>query len=188
MSEIDKNKNPELDAESKSAFREMAGLWMEVQPALSLYLAAIVRDPHARDDIQQEVARTVVERFETYDRTRPFTPWVLGVARISVSKYFRLRQNHPLVFDEKIIGDLAQVVPDVETDMDSRKRALKSCIETLKGTAQKVIHLRYLEQLGMQDVASKVGLTRNAARVALHRARNVLAQCIERKLSNERHS
>ena len=188
MAETENTKNPEFDAETKSAFREMAGLWMEAQPSLTLYLSAIVRDPHTRDDIQQEVARTVVERFESYDRTRPFTPWVLGVARISVSKYFRLRQNHPLIFDEKIIGDLAQVVPNIESDLDSRKRALKSCIQALRGTAQKVINLRYLEQLGMQDVADRVGLTRNAVRVALHRARNVLAQCIERKLSSERNS
>lgn len=186
MENSDVNNKLEIDPEAKAAFQEIAGLWMEVQPSLMLFLSAVVRDSHARDDIQQEVARTVVERFSNYDRTRPFTPWVLGVARICISKYFRVHQKMPVVLDEGIIGKLAQEVPNLETELEDRKLALKTCLENLRGNARQIIRLRYLDELGMEAVAEKVGLTRNAVRVALHRARNILAGCIQRKLAQDR--
>ncbi|MCG8449227.1 MAG: sigma-70 family RNA polymerase sigma factor [Pirellulales bacterium] len=178
-----KTNNIDGASEAKAAFRDMATLWHQAQSSLSLFISAVVWDSHAAEDIHQEVARVVTERFSSYDRDRPFTPWVLGIARICVAKYLRVNHQKPLIFDEKIIADLAQELPRIEPELERRKQALRLCIESLKGTAKRIVSLRYLKEMDMESVAKEVGLSRNAARVALHRARNLLAGCIERKLS-----
>ena len=186
MSEPNNHDSHELDLEEKSKFRDMAALWMQSQPAVALFLSALIRDPHAVDDIHQEVAQTVVEKFESYDRTRPFTPWVLGIARICAAKHLRTSHRQPIVFDEHFINKFAEEIPRIEPELEERKLALKKCIESLRGTAKRIVTLRYLHEMGMDAVSKDVGLTINAVRVALHRARNMLADCIDRQMARNR--
>lgn len=175
----------ELDAETQAAFRDLAEMWLQTQPSLMLFLSAVVWDSHAVDDIHQEVARIVTERFTSFDRTRAFTPWVLGIARNCVSNYLRANKRKLLIRDEKAIAQLVQEVPRIEPHLEERKLALRKCIDTLRGTAKRIVKLRYFHEMDMDSVAKEVGLTRNAMEVALHRARNSLGDCIERKLSHK---
>ena len=62
---------------------EMAALWVQSQSIVSAYITANVIDLHHAEDLIQDVAKAVAEKFDAFDRSRPFTPWVLGIARIS---------------------------------------------------------------------------------------------------------
>lgn len=176
----------EFDIDAKSRFRDMASLWMQSQPAVTLFLSALIRDPHAIDDIHQEVAQIVVEKFDTYDRSRPFTPWVIGIARIHVARYLHAHKNQRFVFDDHLIAEVAEEIPRIEPDLEDRKAALKKCIESLRGTAKRIVKMRYLHEMSLNAVAENVDMTLNAVSVALHRARNVLADCIARKTARDR--
>lgn len=46
------------------------------------FLLAATGCPHQADDLQQSVARVLLEKFADYDDSRPFRSWVLGIARI----------------------------------------------------------------------------------------------------------
>ncbi|MEM6797874.1 MAG: sigma-70 family RNA polymerase sigma factor [Planctomycetota bacterium] len=175
-----------MGEDAKAAFRELAQLWMKAQPALTLFVSATVRDSHAVEDIHQEVAKVVVEQYGKYDCSRPFTPWVIGIARVLVAKHLRVSYRQPFVLQEDVLEGLAEELPKVEPELEKRKHALKQCIEGLKGTAKRVIQLRYLSELGIAAVAAEVGMTQSSARVALHRARGNLAECIKRRLSADR--
>ena len=60
-----------------AAVRELAGLWVRSQPVISAYITANVFDMHHAEDLVQEVAQTVAEKFATFDR-QPFVR-VVGV-------------------------------------------------------------------------------------------------------------
>ena len=185
MSDADEQK-AELDAEAKAAFRDMAELWLQAQPSLMLFLSAVIWDSHAVDDVHQDVARVVTERFSSFDRTRPFSPWVIGIARNCVANYLRENKRNPYIRDDQLIAQIAEDIPRVEPLLEERKIALAKCIDSLRGTAKRIVRLRYFNEMDMDSVAKEVGLTRNAMEVALHRARNMLGDCIERKLSHMR--
>jgi len=50
-------------------------MWVPVQSAVASYLAALVRDTHAVDDLLQEVAIVALRRMGDYDPQRPFIAW-----------------------------------------------------------------------------------------------------------------
>ena len=59
----------EEDAASRVAvMRDLARLWVQSQPAISAYIAASVYDIHHAEDLVQEVAQVVAEKFADYDR------------------------------------------------------------------------------------------------------------------------
>ena len=55
--------------------------WTQAQPAIAGYIAALVPDPHAADDVVQEVAVILLRKFAEYDPARPFIAWAMGVAK-----------------------------------------------------------------------------------------------------------
>jgi RNA polymerase sigma-70 factor, ECF subfamily len=68
------------DAASRvTLMRDLARLWVQSQPVISAYLMASVYDVHHAEDLVQEVAQVVAEKFTDYDRNLSFTSWALGI-------------------------------------------------------------------------------------------------------------
>ena len=61
--------------------RQVTREWALAQPAVAAFLTSVVRDFRERDDLLQDVAVAVIESFESYDESRPFVPWAIGIAR-----------------------------------------------------------------------------------------------------------
>ena len=60
-----------------SAVRELARLWVQSQSVISAYITANVLDIQHAEDLVQEVAQVVAEKFDTFDRERSFISWCL---------------------------------------------------------------------------------------------------------------
>lgn len=62
--------------------------------------------------------------------------------------------------------------------------SLRDCVEELRGRLKQIVQLHYLGEKSIQDVAAKPGVSTNSVFVALHRAREALRMCMERKHSD----
>ena len=76
--------------------RQVTRGWTLAQPAVAAFLTSVVRDFRERDDLLQEVAVAVLESFESYDESRPFVPWAIGIARHRVGTWLRSRRRDRL--------------------------------------------------------------------------------------------
>src|SRR5262245_53250378 len=83
-----------------ASVRELARLWVQSQSAISAYITAHVFDVHHAEDLVQEVAQAAAESFASFDRSRSFLSWVLGIARNRVLKYYRTRARDRLILSE----------------------------------------------------------------------------------------
>ncbi len=81
----------EESSPQNSSVRELARLWVQSQSVISAYITANVLDVQHAEDLVQEVAQVVAEKFDTFDRSRSFISWALGIARNRVLKYYRSR-------------------------------------------------------------------------------------------------
>ncbi len=79
----------EESSPQNSPVRELARLWVQSQSVISAYITANVLDVQHAEDLVQEVAQVVAEKFDTFDRSRSFISWSLGIARNRVLKYYR---------------------------------------------------------------------------------------------------
>lgn len=164
---------------------ELAVMWMRAQPAVGAFVRSGVRDMHDVEEILQEIAATVVSKFEDYDPNRPFTTWVLGIARLKVLEFLRKQSTDRHVFDSDTLVLLANAHEQTASDYSPRKEALAVCLDQLKGRARQVIDMRYLREMKSALIAERLGMSRNAVFILLHRTRMILSKCIERRLASK---
>lgn len=157
--------------------------WLDAEPTVSAFIFSSVRDFHAAEDLIQTVAVDAAAAIESYDRSRPFGPWIMGIARNRVLKHYRTVAADALTFDAATLQSIADAHESITDEVDDRRRSLRLCIAELTDRAREVVKLRYEDDLAAAAIAERLGLNANAVYVTLHRARQTLADCIERRLA-----
>lgn len=158
--------------------------WTLVQPVVSAFVGAIVRDFSARDDVLQETAVAILESYERYDDSRPFQAWALGIARNQVRLYLKRQNRELLTFDEQAIANIAEAFEDCSMYLRNLEH-LQACLGKLDPKARNFLELRYAADLKPAAIARQVDLSANAVAKALQRIREVLRQCIQRHVAAE---
>ncbi|MEM9110265.1 MAG: sigma-70 family RNA polymerase sigma factor [Planctomycetota bacterium] len=163
--------------------RQLAVHWARTEPIVRVYIASVIGDSSAIDDIVQDVASVATEKFETFDpEVGGFSHWAMGIARNRVSKSIRSKVRDRHVFSGELIDELAGVVSELQPEMDARKNALQQCLEGLKGRSRRIIEMRYQWGRQVQQIAEELGISRVAVSAVLLRARKALGDCIETRL------
>ncbi|MFI4861444.1 MAG: sigma-70 family RNA polymerase sigma factor [Phycisphaerales bacterium JB063] len=163
---------------------EFASRWVVVQPSVGAYIRSAVRDAQHAEDVLQEVARGAIEQFTTYDRSRPFLNWVMGIARYRILNYYRSQRGDKLVFDESVLRMIERGHIDVAPTVNERKQALNECMRRLDGRAREALSRRYDAGMAVRQIAERFETTPNAISRLLYRARLALKECIESRLSH----
>lgn len=174
------------DATHVASMRELAGMWVQYQSAISAYLTANVADMHHAEDLVQEVAQIIAEKFASYDRQRSFLSWALGIARNRLLKYYRTRARDRLVLSEAALTRLGDALERVEPETEDRREALKECLQEIQGRRREVLELRYRHNTRVTEIASQFGMSASAVSVMLFRIRATLFDCVQRKLAAQR--
>lgn len=170
-----------LDNEQQIRFTQ---LWTEAQPAVASYVRAVVRDAHVAKDIIQETALVLLRKFEQWDSSREFLPWALGFAKFELLAHRRDAGRSRLMFDDTLLTAITDAWPGAVAEIDGEQSALQECLETLAPKAREIVRLRYFDELGMPQVADRIGTTAGAARIAMMRIRRQLEDCVRRRLQS----
>ncbi|MBX2850542.1 MAG: sigma-70 family RNA polymerase sigma factor [Phycisphaeraceae bacterium] len=165
--------------------KQLAVHWARTEPIVRIYIASAIGQHHLIDDIVQEVATIVTEKFEDYDPEFEFSRWAIGIARNRIAKSIRSKVRDRHVFSSAMIHDLAGVVSEMQPEVDARKSALKDCLEGLKGRSRRIIEMRYQWGRQVQKIAEELGMSRVAVSAVLLRSRKALGDCIEARLKKE---
>jgi RNA polymerase sigma-70 factor, ECF subfamily len=161
----------------------LSRLWSEAQPVVAAMVAGAVVDFQHSEDLVSQVAETVVMKFDDYDRSRPFTPWALGITRNIILRHYERRAGERLVFfDDRILSAMAIAHEQVAGESAERLAAMQKCLAQIKGKTRRVMEMRYLHGLKPAAIGHSLDMTTNAVWVMLHRGRDAVSKCIGRKL------
>lgn len=163
--------------------KKLTVLWADAQPKVAGFVGAFIHNFTDAQDIVQEVAQAAVESIDSYDLAKPFGPWILGVARFKVIDHLRKHGKDRLVFDSESITQLAGAYAKQDDQLDDMKAALSDCMQNLSKRDRQALDLRYVDNAKPAEVADELHIKPGTARVLLHRIRQALAQCVERKLA-----
>src|SRR4051812_11560244 len=83
--------------------REITRLWTSAMPVVGLFVRTVVLDRQHREDLVQEVAVTVLEKFDQFQAGTDFTGWALAIARNKVMNHQTKRPRDRFVFDERVL-------------------------------------------------------------------------------------
>jgi RNA polymerase sigma-70 factor (ECF subfamily) len=137
------------------------------------YVAYRLGDAHDAEDATSEVFARALRGRETYDASRAApVAWLLGIARRVIAEEFARRAVAPS-------AELREVAAtgDLEEDLMLRL-TLVAGVRALGERDAELIALRYGADLPAGEVARLLGMRKNAVEVALHRARNRLADLL----------
>ncbi|MCA9237426.1 MAG: sigma-70 family RNA polymerase sigma factor [Planctomycetales bacterium] len=165
--------------------RELSVLWTRAHPVVAAFFRSNLRDYHRAEDLLQETAASVAEGFATYDQSRPFVPWVLGVAKNKLLHHLRTQSNDIHTFDESLVREVADAYAAMSDELATIKDALEICAERVSGRSRKLLEMRYVRDLTPAKIAARTGMNANAVAVMLHRVRKALRECIERQLDSK---
>jgi RNA polymerase sigma-70 factor (ECF subfamily) len=170
-----------MDETTRRAFAQ----WTQAQPAVSAFLHAIVGNGAERDDCMQEVAMAVLESYDGYDPSRPFLPWVMGIAQRTAADSVRRRSRRPLLLQPEAADALAAAIVEVADLEHARMAHLADCIAKLEGQTREICELRYRRGLKPARIAEILGIQPNTAAKSLQRMREQLRACIEQRVAAE---
>ncbi len=160
------------------AYRRLLGevaIWLRA--VVRRGLASAGRGQAESEDVMQETLLAVHLKRETWDPSRPIGPWLRAIARHKLADHLRRRGFHDhLDIDEW--SNAPELAVEVETPaaIDSR-RLLASLPERQRTIVQAIS----LEGHSAADVATRLGMSEGAVRVALHRALKALAAFYRRE-------
>lgn len=149
------------------------------------FIGSIVRDPHVRDDVFQEVALTLWERFDEYDPQRSFGAWARGIAAKKVLQRRHQDQRFPTAFSPQTVQAVLEAFDRTEHTTSARAEAFQKCVESLPPPSRELLRLRYGEGLKVAQLAERINRTVTAVFQALCRVRAKLADCIRRRMAAE---
>jgi len=149
------------------------------QPALRRFVLGHVRDFHRAEDVLQEVAVVLWDRFPEFVAGESFERWAFGVARHKILRSWRDRERDRLVLTDVMADRFAERLCALGPQHDERRMFLKACLEKLPERSRAAVELRYARQSSMAQVAAALGGSINAARLLLCRTRRLLSRCME---------
>lgn len=163
----------------------LAREWAKSQQSIAAYLSSLVPNFNEAEEFLQETAAQVFEHADRYDSTRPFLPWALGIARNVVLGHRRQAAQRRRLFDDVIMEELAREFEELAEHRAVLCEALAGCQEHLPERHRQLCRLRYEEGCSPQEIAEKIGGSAGRVRTVLHRIREQLRTCVERKVRLE---
>lgn len=135
---------------------------------------SIVRDPHACEDVTQEVFLTAWRDVKKLRNPSSFLPWLRQITRNQANQWLRDRRIDVTERDaDRILA--ATVDPSLSTpevlERDEQQRIVDEVIESLPDEAREIITLFYKEGRSVKQVADLLGLREEAVKKRLSRAR-----------------
>jgi len=138
----------------------------------------VVHDAAAAEDIAQEAFLSAVRAIHTFDRRRPFGPWLHRIVVNRAIDWARARSLRREIGEDALEGAPAR--PDPPRQMLSE--GIAAALAGLSPEHRAVVVLRYLLEYTPGEIASLLDLPRGTVNSRLRRALDSL----EGRLENER--
>jgi RNA polymerase sigma-70 factor (ECF subfamily) len=134
------------------------------------YVARRVRDRHEAEDLTADVFREALAGLGKFEwRGVPFAAWLLGIAARIIADYFKRSGREA--------GNPAATPEPSSTDEVERSAMLFQLLERLPEAQFRVIHMRFVEQKSIREIAQELGRTEGAVKqLQLRAIENLRAQ------------
>lgn len=158
------------------------------QYAATLYRVAfsVLRNAADAEDAVQETFLRVLRHRQTLGDVRDHRVWLIRIVWNIVLDRKRRAKTRPETED---VNDLARVLPASGLSAEERAAAVEhhaqmlGLVDSLPAKEREVLVLSAFEELSSVEIAGVLGVTESSVRSRLFRARNIMADLLERPRS-----
>ena len=176
---FEKGSQDDLLVAARGGDRKAIGHWLaHHEDAIYRFALRMCRDEDAAKDVLQESLIAAARNLPSFRGDSAPTTWLFTIARSFCGKQRRRRKGEPASYvpldgeelEARPLVD-ARRAPDAETEGREIDRAIASAIDALEASQRDVLVLRDVEGLTAAEVGEVLGISVEAVKSRLHRAR-----------------
>jgi RNA polymerase sigma-70 factor, ECF subfamily len=172
--------DPTRRIEDRSASQQrFLSLFLRSEREIFRYVAALVPNIADAEDIVQQTALALWEKFDAYDPTQPFTPWACRFALNKTRQWLERRQRWQALLEGGLAEELAQRREELLPEIETRLKHLEGCLNKLPAEQRSVVEGYYYRHDAIEKLAENSGRTVAATYKTLQRVRQALQLCVE---------
>jgi len=164
------------------------------RPRLLALVRRLVGDPHTADDVVQDATVAALRALPRFEGRAALGTWIHRIVTNAALMHLRRARGRPAGGGDALAG-LADGRPGPADNaaVAEEKLLLGACLERLFEDQRNVVELRDIRGLDTRTTAAVLGISPNAVKIRLHRARRALrdlmvgeggatvARCTERR-------
>jgi RNA polymerase sigma-70 factor (ECF subfamily) len=145
-----------------------AELYERTFPRVYAYVASLLRDRSAAEDVTAQAFERAYRKRLTYRASRgSMDAWVFGIARNAALDELRKRKRQAVLEGDP--EDTEGVLPEDEADLALRRQAVRAALESLDGRERDLIALKFAGGLSNREIARVLRMSESNVGTRLHR-------------------
>lgn len=165
--------------DQSAAQQRFLSLFLRSEREIFRYVAALVPNVTDAEDIVQQTAIALWEKFDAYDAAQPFTPWACRFALNKARQWIERRRRWQALLEGGLAEELAQRREELRPELEVRLSHLERCLDKLPEAQRTIVEGYYYHRTGIEILAENSGRTVEATYKALQRIRQTLQACVE---------
>jgi RNA polymerase sigma-70 factor (ECF subfamily) len=165
--------------DQSAAQQRFLSLFLRSEREIFRYVAVLVPNVADAEDIVQQTALALWEKFDAYDPDQPFTPWACRFALNKTKQWIERRQRWQALLEGGLAEELAQRREELRSEIETRLKHLEGCLNKLPAEQRSMVEGYYYRRDGIEKLAEETDRTVAAAYKTLQRIRQALQTCIE---------
>lgn len=162
-----------------AAQQRFLSLFLRSEREIFRYVAVLVPNVADAEDIVQQTALALWEKFDAYDPNQPFTPWACRFALNKARQWIERRQRWQALLDKGLAEELVLRREELKPEFERRLARLDGCLGKLPGEQRQLVEGYYYQRAGIEALAGESGRTVEATYKMLQRIRHTLQSCME---------
>ena len=170
---------PHRPDDPTAAQQRFLSLFLRSEREIYRYVAALIPNVKDAEDIVQQTALALWEKFDAYDPARPFTPWACRFALNKARQWIERHQRWKALLERGLAEELAQRRAELQPELERRLKHLEDCLDKLPPDQRGLVVGYYYDRTEIASLAERSGKTVAATYKMLQRVRQTLQRCVE---------
>lgn len=159
--------------------QQFLSLFLRSEREVFRYVSALVPNVADAEDIVQQTAIALWEKFDAYDPAQPFTPWACRFALNKTRQWIERRQRWQALLEGGLAEELARRREELRPELESRLKHLERCLCKLPEAQRALVEGYYYNRTKIEQLSEESGRSVAATYKALQRIRESLMACVE---------
>jgi RNA polymerase sigma-70 factor (ECF subfamily) len=180
-----------IEAAQKGDTAAFEKLYVRYHREVFLYLMSVLRQPHAAEDVCQDVFIKVFCQISSYRQQSPFHHWLFRMARnAAIDRMRRDKVRRVTSLDQEPVEGHSLLerlpssasTPEQENDQARRAGVVRDAVAELPERFREVVVMREWQDLPYEAIADQLGISEGTVKSRLFRARQILAERLAKVL------
>ena len=183
-----------LDAAKKGSQSAYAELMDRYRDSIYFMMFKMVKNTDDADDLTIEAFGKAFSRLEQYSPNFAFSTWLFKIASNNCIDFIRKKRIKVTSMDTGMMTDDGEVIfydaksqtldPEETIIYNQKVKLMRNLVTQLKPRYRELVEKRYFEELSYEEIAEELNLPLGTVKAQLFRAREFLANMIEKTKEN----